>query len=326
VIKRAVMLLSALALGLLMPTAAQAQTSGPSEVFVGAYLNDVKDVDLSSNSYDIDLYLWLRWSNPDIDPSKSIHAMNPKDAWLTTELLFDEPTQLSDGSYYNVIRYLGGFSGKLALHDYPFDRQVLTIVLEDSELTTADLVFVPDPLSATVTNPDLAIPGWQADALGVRVVNEPYPSTWGNTDATGNEAYSRVLIELPVHRPVVSSAIKMFFPLATVLLTSVLAFFLKPSMVESKVGTAITALLTLVALQFTVMGSLPPVGYLTMIEVIYALSFLFVLYTLGVSIYTAWSERDPDSPEAVRFDRRTLTYGFVAYLVTIAATLVGFLA
>jgi hypothetical protein len=238
--------------------------------------------------------------------------------------LYDEPEQLSDGSYYNVVRLIGSFSNKLPLEAYPFDDQTLTIILEDAELPSTELVYVSDPLSATSAHPDIEIPGWRWDDPTVTVVDQDYPGSWGNTDDV-SDSYSRVLISMDVHRPAVSSAIKMFFPLGLVLLTGVLTFFLKPNMVESKIGTAITALLTLVALQFTVMGALPAVGYLTMIEIIYTLSYMFVLYTLAVSIYTAWSKRDPESREAVRFDRRSVTYGITVYLAAVAATLVGYL-
>ncbi len=326
-IKRCVLLLASIGVFASSPASpvSAGETDGPSEVFVGAYINDVKEVDLTTNSFAVDMYVWLRWTDPDIDPSVSIDTMNPRDGWVVETSLYEEPLQLSDGSYYNVIRLLGSFSVKLPLEDYPFDQQTLTLILEDSELPITDLVYVPDPLSETMANPKLQIPGWQWDKPVTKVFNEPYPSTWGNTDAVGDEAYSRVVIELPVHRPAVSSAIKMFFPLALVLLTAVLTFFLKPSMVESKIGTAITALLTLVALQFTVMGSLPAVGYLTMIEVIYALSYMFVLYALGVSVLTVWSKRDVEGPEAVRYDRRTMLAGVGVYLVAFAATLLVYL-
>lgn len=66
---------------------------------MGGYINDVKEVDLGTNSFSVDLYFWLRWTNPDIDPSLSIHAMNPRDAWLAITRLYDEPEKLSDGSY-----------------------------------------------------------------------------------------------------------------------------------------------------------------------------------------------------------------------------------
>ena len=325
--KRVMMLLIAVGLAVLAPgAAAGAQSSdGPSQVFVGAFVNDVKEVHLESNDFSIDLYVWFRWSDPDINPAVSIEPMNPRDAWLVETPLYDEPEQLSDGSYYNVVRFIGSFSTKLPLEDYPFDRQVLTVILEDAELPTTELVYVADPLSPTDADPDIEIPGWRWDDPTVTVVAQDYPGNWGNIDDADGDAYSRVLIEIPVHRPEVSSAIKMFFPLGLVLLTGVLTFFLPPRMVESKIGTAITALLTLVALQFTVMGALPAVGYLTMIEIIYTLSYMFVLYTLAMSIYTAWSKRDPDSREAVRFDRRSVAYGVGVYLAAVTATLVGYL-
>jgi len=307
-------------------TVAGAQSDGPSEVFVGAYVNDVKDVDLASNNFSLDLYVWMRWADPDINPIVSVDPVNPKDAWLLETPLYDEPIQLADGSYYSIIRYLGGFTTKLPVEDYPFDKQVLKVMLEESSMTASELVFVPDTASKTMANPDLVLPGWNWEEPRLTVFDEPYPGNWGNTDQADGLAYSRVVLEIEVHRPAVTSAIKMFFPLALVLLTGVLTFYLRPSMVESKIGIAITALLTLVALQFTVMGALPSVGYLTMIELIYAVSYMFVLFTLGISIYTVWSKRDPESPEAIRFDRKSMIGGLGGYLVLMLIVLLAYLA
>ena len=323
------LILSLLAAGVasLVPASvAGAQSDGPSEVYVGAYINDVKDVDLASNSFSLDLYVWMRWTDPDINPVVSVDPVNPKDAWLLETPLYDEPIQLADGSYYSIIRYLGGFTTKLPVEDYPFDKQVLKVMLEESSMTSSELVFLPDTESETLANPDLVLPGWNYDKPKISVTNEPYPGNWGNTDQASGLAYSRVILELEVHRPAVTSAIKMFFPLALVLLTGVLTFYLRPSMVESKIGIAITALLTLVALQFTVMGALPSVGYLTMIEIIYAVSYMFVLFTLGISIYTVWSKRDPESPEAIRFDRKSMIGGLGGYLLLMLIVLVAYLA
>jgi hypothetical protein len=84
-------------------------------------------------------------------------------------------------------------------------------------------------------------------------------------------------------------------------------------------------LLTLVALQFTTMSALPSVSYLTMVEFIYAVSFIFTVYVLVVSLLTAWSSRDPESVEAVQFDRRAASIGFLGYAVALVLTLLGFL-
>lgn len=298
--------------------------SAPTRVLVGAYVNDIKEVDLASNSYNVDMYVWLRWNNPDIDPSVTMEAMNPRDAWMTATRLNEQPIQLEDGSYYNIIRYLGMFSSKLNVAKYPFDQQILAMVFEEQQLSTKDLEFVADQ-AGSVTNPELVIPGWEAKPLIVRISNKPYSTSWG-LDGPTTDVYSRVYIELPVTRPILASAIKLFFPLLIVLAMGVFVFFLRPRMVESKISLAATVLLTLVALQFTTMSALPSVSYLTMVEFIYAISFIFTVYVLVVSLFTAWSSCDPESVEAVQFDRRAAAMGIIGYVIALALTIAVFLS
>ena len=33
----------------------------PSKVIVGAYINDIQELDFKTNSYAVDLYVWFRW-------------------------------------------------------------------------------------------------------------------------------------------------------------------------------------------------------------------------------------------------------------------------
>ncbi len=35
---------------------------------VGALINDVQQLDLQSHSYNVDMYMWFKWDNPEIDP------------------------------------------------------------------------------------------------------------------------------------------------------------------------------------------------------------------------------------------------------------------
>ena len=83
---------------LLFPAAGSAQDSKPTEVRVGALVNDVQQLDLQTHSYNVDLYLWFKWKNRDIDPSRSFEFMNAFELWghiLTYET--EEPETLPDG-------------------------------------------------------------------------------------------------------------------------------------------------------------------------------------------------------------------------------------
>ena len=75
--------------------AAQPTPEAPVKVVVGAYINDIQELDFKTNSYAIDLYVWFRW----------------KGACLRDEL-YDKPQTMPDGSLYSIIRYQGQFSTK----------------------------------------------------------------------------------------------------------------------------------------------------------------------------------------------------------------------
>jgi hypothetical protein len=66
---------------LLFPAAVAAQDSRPTEVRVGALVNDIQQLDLQSHSYNVDLYMWFKWKDPDIDPSRSFEFMNAFELW-----------------------------------------------------------------------------------------------------------------------------------------------------------------------------------------------------------------------------------------------------
>jgi hypothetical protein len=51
----------------------------PAKVVVGAYINDIQELDFKTNSYAVDLYVWFGWKAPDLDPSKTMEFMNRYD-------------------------------------------------------------------------------------------------------------------------------------------------------------------------------------------------------------------------------------------------------
>jgi len=64
--------------GLSMPGVAQAQAD-PTVVRVGAYINDVQQLDLQSHSYAVDMYIWFRWcgSFADVRVPELVRTLGP---------------------------------------------------------------------------------------------------------------------------------------------------------------------------------------------------------------------------------------------------------
>ncbi len=301
------------------PAAAPTPPSGPTEVTVGVYINDIQQLDLQSHSYVMDFYVWFRWKNPDINPQASLEFMNPFQLWgHVATPLYENPQDLPDGSKYTAVRYQGQFNSKLPLEKYPFDRQNLIVEFEDNSSGNTTQKFVPDKEAITI-NPEMTLPGYIIGKPQILIDDKPYPTNFGDTRLTGFEPYSRVTVTVPVHRPWLTYAIKIILPIFLVAACAALLFFIHPSFVEGRIGMGITALLTLVALQLTSNSQLPEVDYLMMIDMLYIVAYLFVIASLGQVVITSWAAHRGDDEKAIARDRSAFKYLGSAYaLGTIA--------
>jgi hypothetical protein len=301
-----------------VPAAVPAAPTGPQEVSVGVYVNDIQQLDLQTHSYAMDFYVWLRWKNPDTNPSASLEYMNPFQLWghIATPL-YEAPQDLPDGSKYTAIRYQGQFNSKLPLEKYPFDQQTLIIEFEDNSAGAAKQIFVPD-VNAITLNPDLTLPGYILGKPTLTVTSKPYPTNFGDTRLTELEPYSRVTVSVPVKRPAFTYAVKVIMPIFLVAACAALVFWIHPSFVEGRIGMGITALLTLVALQLTSNSQLPEVDYLMMIDLLYITAYIFVIASLAQVVRTTWAAFRGDDDKAIAQDRFAFTILGSLFLLTFA--------
>jgi len=267
---------------LCVPLSAQAEE--PHRVTIGMYVNDIQTVDLTTYSYSVDLYLWFRWKDPQLDPVAQFEFMNTFDPESHVQTkLYDEPVPQPDGSLYQIVRHQGLFSAKFPLHDYPFDRQSLTVTVEDTTMMSSQLVYVADAEPLTV-NGEIRLPGYKIGMAWAEIRDKPYPTAFGDLSKPDQEPYSRAEFVIPISRPPVSGVLKTFIPVILIILSAAFALLLDPTHVEARIGLAITALLTLVAMQFTMLSGLPEVAYLTLIDQVYLASYLYILVVIGIVV------------------------------------------
>ena len=293
-------------------------TPSPTEVTVGAYVHDIQEIDLLTHSYAMDAYVWLRWKDPSIDPSKSLELMNPYQLWAMTRTpAYAEPQTLPDGSQYQVVRFQGEFSNKFPLADYPFDRQSLDLVFEDDAYDETTVVYVPDgdPIDM---NPDVTLPGYDIGTPTLTISNSLYPTTFGDTSQQEPYPYSRVTISVPVTRPAIAYLVKIAVPIFLVVIVAALSYLLHSSYVEARIGMGITALVALVALQFSMNTTMPQVGYLTALDLVYIASFAFVLAVMAQAVATSWLAHRGEHTRAVALDRRMVVVAGGVYALAIA--------
>ena len=334
---RILLVLAAVAvMPLALPVAAHADT-GPDRVTIGVFINDLQDIDLASENFTVDFYLWMRWKNPAIDPSLTIEAMNSEGTQNTTssptggvagEPLYDAPVDMPDGSKYQVLRYQGVFSRKMNLEKYPFDTQVLEMVFEDKRKNASVIEFVPDTTPVTINDGGaMSIPGYVLGKPELIIVRHKYPTNFGDLTANANMPYSRMIIALPVTRDTLSYLVKLILPIFIVVLITSLIFLLPARLEEARAGIGITAMLTIVALQWTSDSALPSVEYLTLLDVTYIVSMIYILAAMAYTVLASRRNRaEMAQALTAKLDRRVGLVSLVVYLAILGLTLVYYLS
>ncbi len=258
----------------------------PVGVVVGVYVNDVQTLNLREHSYAMDLYIWFRWNGLDFDPAETIEMTNPNELWgHVSAPQYEAPFELPTGEMYQVLRVQGRFSHKFFFNNYPYDRQTLVAEFEDSIHEVNRLRFTADQNPVSL-HPNLTLPGFRIGQPRLVVEDFQYPTSFGDTRQTTPDSYSRVRIEIPIHRPLVTSTLKMLLPVLCVVFGASLMLRLRVTLIDARLGIGITALLTVVAIQLAANDTMPNVDYLVLMDKIHLAAYAYVLMGLGVVLAT----------------------------------------
>jgi hypothetical protein len=281
----------------------------PRPVYVGMYVFHVPELDLSTNSYLVDFYLWFRWQGDDIDPSSTFEFMNMVSGWDLMEIVVytdddGEPAieDLGEGWRYQVFHYQGRFGHAFDMRAYPFDSQELTIMLEDTDMVVDDMTYVVDE-GTLALHPGLIIPGWNIEGVEADVIEQDYPTNFGDTRrAPGADRYSRFRYSVRVSRPVLGYAATTLLPIAIVMLITMVMFLIESKYFEGRLGLGITSLISAVALQLTAAADLPANGYLVLLDHVYNLSYAVIFLSLAESVVSVRIYDRGETERARRLD------------------------
>lgn len=299
------------------------------QVLVGLYLQNVPDVDIKTNSFGAEFYLWFVWGG-DIDPTQSFELTNVVNvSELTKVPVFTDasgnpaPEALPDGRKLQQYHVWGRFGRPFPLARYPFDDHELVISLEDSRHSTDRLVHQLDTKGSKMRS-DLEIPGWLLHPMIARQGQMTFESNFGDPrSGRDDDTYSHVDFALRIERPWVGIVSKTIIPIALIILITFGAFFLQASDIDARLSLTITALISAVALQFTAATELPPTGSLLLLDKIYILSYLAILTVTFCSIASNRLFHAEKLKAAERINRVGLWSTATVYFGTLAFFMLG---
>jgi hypothetical protein len=293
------------------------------KVTVGLYLQNIPEIDIKTNSFSAEFYLWFLWEG-DIDPTLTYELTNVVNiSELTKVPIFVDaagasaPDTLPDGRRLQQFHVYGRFGHPFPLGKYPFDDHEIVISLEDARHASTVLMHEID-VKGTAMRPDLSIPGWNLSPMQSKLGLSKFATTFGDPRSGGNEeSYSRVEFKVHIDRPVVGIFSKTVVPIALIIIITFGAFFLQPSDIDARLCLTITALISAVALQFTAATELPPTGALLLLDQIYILSYVAILAVtfacIGANRYVH-AERPESAARTDKIAFRAIALGYFGLL------------
>lgn len=244
-------------------------------VSVGLHLRNVESINLEENAYHANFVLWASWQG-DRDPTKTLRFVNLLEAWaLTLVPVYDEPLTLPDGRKYQRFTGEGRFFHKFELGSFPLDRQQVVLEIEDAQRSDAEQVLELDGSSSIADG--LRVPGWLVGGALQEAVKLKDPAGFG---LAGGGERTRLRFGATLERPKRVFFVTMLPPILLVMMCCWFIFFLRPVHVEARVGTVITALLTIVFLQLAFTDDLPYLGTTVLLDQVFNFSYLIITLVL----------------------------------------------
>ncbi len=296
-------------------------SAAPEVVDVGIYLLSVYDLSHGAESYLLDFYIWFRWKG-DIDPTKSFEFANMVDnSSATVERIGEEPDILANGVKYQIFRVEGRFVEPSTFFDYPFDRQQLTIKLEDSTYASDRLVYRFDGKDTGIDQ-DLIIPGWELASISTISKLKNFNTRFGSDK--DKPTYSRAVFTLSVERPSSVFYWKLMLPLTFIFVAALAALLLPPPDIDSRSALIGGGLLTTVFLQKTYSDLLPDIDYLVLMDKIYIVAYIGIITALIQVVHSYLKVRVDEGAESgfAKLDRNVFVGLLLSFSVLSTAIVV----
>jgi len=280
----------------------------PTEVTVGVYLIDLQAINDSEQSFLTDILFSATWKDPRLVSGAGPESLagcrlelgevwNPRLVLVNerrVNRLFDEEVTVgADGTVDYVQRLQGEFTTPLDLRDFPFDHQELSLEVVSRGYFPEQVAFIPATAAGQVA--ELTITDWD--------VGEGYTEVVGRYVEPRDFTLASVIFRVPVKRRVSFYSMKTFLPLALIVCMSWAVFWIKPGLLPPQIGVSTSAILTLIAFQFSLAYMLPRLSYLTRADRFLIGSTLLVFMAFGEALRTSYLANRDQEDRALRIDK-----------------------
>lgn len=248
-------LIIAIFFSLIAETSAQAATKLESpNVAVGIHVNGIRSISYKNNTFTVDFSLWFRWQGNDLNPHKSFKLPGAK----IESIRYAADTLLyKGGARFAVVDIVATFDTKWDINNFPFDKQVLSIRVEEQEAEHDEVLYIADKENIAKAE-KLEIQGWEIKSARSFISENRYETNFGDLRIPPGENYhsTQFNYEMRIVRKSWLIGMKLLIaPIVAIFLMNVVLRL--PASESSRMSVATAALFALVSSNYIVIGMLP---------------------------------------------------------------------
>ena len=255
------------------------------EVSISILILDIIKIDDANQRSTIDFVVQLEWMEKNLVSKWKEKTLVSKDEIWTPDIqIFNDYNLIKkkkdlyevnpDGSVLYQQRFVGGINSRHNFSEFPLDEFIMKIQIV---AINPDVIFIVINNSPEDRLHRYSISGWKINSEWIEV-------------GVGDERFkdlANTTYFIAAKRNINYYIWKVIIPLAMVVFMSWLVFWVDPIQIGAQLTVGATAMLTMIAYQFTLSNLIPPVSYLTRLDTFILLSNIIVFIDLLEEILTS---------------------------------------
>jgi len=270
------------------------------KITIGAFINQIVDVNIITPQVGFDYYVWLKWDNcirdyqnNSVQAHVNLQLINTLGNNVQNVPTYTYPIcDVFPGQAYWEVRVQGIFYQKFDFSQYPLDSHSINFQFEDAVLGYSYLQYQKDILTSRINGvtygasglkENLTVASWN---LGSGILERESTSFYNTTDfevAYQNNAYSNYRFGVIIRRGTQVYGAKVIPPVFFATMTGFLLLLFDIEMVGSRLQSMGGVVIGIIFLQLFFDSSIPVTDTLTLVDWLFNITYLL---TIGTFIET----------------------------------------
>ncbi|MBL7775382.1 MAG: hypothetical protein JNK89_05235 [Saprospiraceae bacterium] len=281
----------------------------PDTVLIGAFVNDIYDINLAEKSFSAQFWVWFNYRNPELQPLQTLEIANAKEVDYSLDF-----TEEKNGVQWSGKKVHAILKKDWDIRRFPFDAQRLTIELEESDHDIETMVYAPDTANTRLEQ-KLVISNWQIESFDIVSGGKKYNTTYGDPSLASGSAYPRATLTLFIKRKSWGLFFSLFTGMYVAFFISALVFYIDAVDLDPRFGLSVGGLFAAVGNKYIVDSILPQSTTFTLVDKLHILTYLFMLLNIVLSVISLRIWKNGNPARSTRFDRRAYFLIITVYVL-----------